>query len=96
MIEDKVKITCSSGLRARAAALFVQVASRFSAHIWIQMDNKKINAKSIMGVMSLNVGSGDDITIHIEGKDEKEAMAAMKQLINSDFEDIPDKEKSAK
>ncbi|MFU0800171.1 MAG: HPr family phosphocarrier protein [Xylanivirga thermophila] len=90
MVQSVVKITHQSGLRARPAALFVQIASKFSSNIWIQKDAKKINAKSIMGVMSLGVAQGDEITLKIEGKDEKEAMDAMKKLINSNFADMPE------
>jgi len=84
-----------AGLHARPAALFVQVASKFSSRIWIQTDTKKVNAKSIMGVMSLGVYSGNEITLIIGGKDEKDAMAALNKLIKSNFVEVPEIKKES-
>ncbi len=88
MQETKVTIMHEWGLHARPAALFVQVASKFSARIWIVKGLKKVNAKSIMGVMSLEVCQGDEITLIVEGKDEKEALSAIQRLIDSNFSDV--------
>lgn len=85
MVEAKLYIDYESGLHARPAALFVQVASKFSSQILIQKDNKEVNAKSVMGVMSLNITDGDEIVIKIDGDDEIEAMEAMKRLLYSDL-----------
>lgn len=88
MVEAKLYIDYESGLHARPAALFVQVASKFSSKILIQKGNREINAKSVMGVMSLNISAGDEIVIRIDGVDEVEAMEAMKQLIQSDLNEM--------
>lgn len=88
MVEAKLYIDYESGLHARPAALFVQVASKFSSKILIQKGNREINAKSVMGVMSLNISAGDEIIIRIDGADEVEAMEAMKQLIQSDLNEM--------
>ncbi len=83
MVEARVKIDYGVDLHARPAALFVQVASKYSSQILIQKEDKEVNAKSVMGVMSLNIAEGDEIIIKVDGKDEIEAMEAMKKLISS-------------
>lgn len=75
-----VKVTHPDGLRARSAALFVAAASRFQSQIIVEVGNKKINAKSIMGVLSLGVTEGEDISIHAKGADEGEAIAALETI----------------
>ena len=66
-----------NGLQARPAALFVQEANRFHADIFIEKDGKTVNAKSIMGIMSLAIGTGSMITITTEGSDAEEALEAL-------------------
>lgn len=73
------------GLRASKAAMFVQVASRFASLIFVEKGNKKINAKSIMGVLSLGVKQGEKIFVIANGKDETEAVSALEELINTDI-----------
>ncbi|MDR1619134.1 MAG: HPr family phosphocarrier protein [Clostridiales bacterium] len=68
------------GLRARPAAQFVQLASGFISTMLIEKGNKKVNAKSIMGVLSLGVGEGETIHLFIDGPDEDIAMSAMVEL----------------
>ena len=85
-----ITVKHQTGLHARPAALFVQVASKFTSRIWVEMGSKKVNAKSIMGVMSLSVSKGDEVVLIADGKDEKKAMAAIQQLVDSNFKDIPD------
>ena len=82
------------GLSARPAALFVQVSSKFNSRIWVKVDSKKVNAKSIMGIISLGVGQDNEITITAEGNDQEEAMRALTELIDSTFSCIPDIEQS--
>lgn len=89
MLEARFTIEHQAGLQARPAALFVQVASRFVSRIWVAKGLKKVNAKSIMGVMSLGVRQGDEVTIIIEGEDESKAMSAIQRLIASNFSDVP-------
>ncbi len=80
-----MKIENSQGISSRAAALLVQVASKFKSLILIEKDEKRANAKSIMGLMSLMVDYGDEVTIITDGEDEKEALEAVLKLIQSDF-----------
>lgn len=77
MVEEKVEVKLKTGLQARPAALFVQEANRFSADVYLEKDGKKVNAKSIMGLMSLAVSSGAEITLSASGNDEKEALKAL-------------------
>lgn len=77
--EKKVIITNKTGLHARPAAQFVQKAGKFDSKIEIVFEEKEVNAKSIMGVMSLGVGKGNEITIRAEGED---ADAAVEELVD--------------
>ena len=63
-----------TGLEARLVAVFVQVASQFESSIYVQHDNKRVNAKSIMGMMTLGLPVGENITVSAEGADEEEAI----------------------
>ena len=73
------------GLHARPAALFVQTAKKFRSDITVEKDGIKVNAKSILGVLSLGAEKGSKITIEIKGEDEKEAMEKFTQLIEGGF-----------
>ena len=73
MIKKAVTVNCIDGLDARPIAMLVQKASQFSSIVHIEVGNKKINAKSIMGMMSLNVGNGDQLVVVTEGADEEAA-----------------------
>ncbi len=84
MVEKQVKVQLKTGLQARQAALFVQEANRFSADVYLEKDNKKVNAKSIMGVMSLAISKGTDIKISAEGLDEENAVQTLSQVIEKD------------
>lgn len=77
MVEKSVLVKLKSGLQARPAALFVQEANKFNSNIFIEKDGRKVNAKSIMGIMSLAVGSGKKINIIVDGKDEADALNAL-------------------
>ncbi|MCG8516236.1 MAG: HPr family phosphocarrier protein [Halanaerobiales bacterium] len=85
MLKKELTIENRSGLHARPAAVFVEVADRFQADIELGFDGIIVNAKSIIGVLSLGIGQGDLITLLIEGEDEQEAMATMVQLIEDKF-----------
>ncbi|RXJ01742.1 HPr family phosphocarrier protein [Anaerobacillus alkaliphilus] len=84
MVEKAVVVNRKSGLQARPAALFVQEANRFSSNIFIEKEGRKVNAKSIMGIMSLAVGSGKEITIIVDGKDEAEAINALVAFVQKE------------
>jgi phosphocarrier protein HPr len=79
------KIINKLGLHARASARLTQVANQFKSDIWIEKNNKKVNAKSIMGVMMLAASQGSDITITTEGSDEQDALNSIIALINDYF-----------
>ena len=76
-----VKVESQSGLHARPASLLVAKAQEFESEIMIEKEDVAINAKSIIGILGLGVGSGDEITLSCEGADEQEAIAAMEHLI---------------
>ncbi|WP_353893099.1 HPr family phosphocarrier protein [Proteinivorax hydrogeniformans] len=84
---EKINVTVKneSGLHARPASLFVKEAGKFESEIFIVKDDKEVNGKSIMGVMSLGAKSGTELTIKAEGSDAKEALEALEQLIKSNF-----------
>ena len=85
MFQQNVTVKNKTGLHARPAALFVQTANKFKSEVFIEKDEKKVNAKSIMGVMSLAVSQGTQITISAQGEDEKEAVEKLVELIESKF-----------
>lgn len=84
MVEKQVEVKLKTGLQARPAALFVQEATRFSADVYIEKDGKRVNAKSIMGLMSLAINSGAQITLITEGSDENEALEALAEYVQQD------------
>ncbi len=79
MIEQKVKI--ASNFEARAAALFVQTASKFNSSIKVKVDTKIVNAKSIMGMISLGILEGQDIVIMADGTDEMNVVGELKKVL---------------
>ncbi len=81
MIEKKMEVKIESGLEARPVALFVQAASQFQSNIYVTIQNKKVNAKSIMGMMSLGVLEGESILISASGADEAEAIEALEKYL---------------
>lgn len=78
MLERSVEVTLETGLQARPAAQFVQEANRFVADLFIEKDGKRVNAKSIMGLMSLAITKGETVKIIADGADEE---VALNQLI---------------
>jgi len=85
MLILNIKIINKLGLHARASAKLTQVANQFESDIWIEKNDKKVNAKSIMGVMMLAASQGTDIKISTEGVDQKEALDSITALINDYF-----------
>lgn len=84
MVQKQVEVLLKSGLQARPAALFVQEANRFQSDVFIEKDGKKVNAKSIMGLMSLAVSANSTITIVTEGSDEVEALDALVKYVQKE------------
>ncbi len=85
MLQQEAEIVNKLGLHARASAKLTQVASGFEADIWLSRNGKRVNAKSIMGVMMLAAAKGSSIRIETEGADERAAMAAVAGLIADKF-----------
>lgn len=83
MIKKLVKVQCQEGLDARPIALLVQQASRYTSQVYIEIAEKKINAKSIMGMMSLNLVQGEELVVVTNGDDEEHAAEGMVGFINS-------------
>ncbi len=77
-------VVADTGIHARPATLLVQTASKFSSDINLEYKGKSVNLKSIMGVMSLGVGQGADVTISAEGADEVEAIAAIEETMKKE------------
>lgn len=73
------------GLHARPATFFIQKANEFKSSIWIEKDERKVNAKSLLGVLSLGVTKGISVTISADGTDEEDAVNSLVDLISSDF-----------
>lgn len=82
MIKEVLKLELKNGLEARPAALFVQIASKYESHIAVIVNEKQVNAKSIMGMMSLGAIKGQEIEIRAEGEDEKEAAEALIKFLS--------------
>ncbi|MBS4193793.1 phosphocarrier protein HPr [Bacillus sp. FJAT-49732] len=83
-MEKQFTVTSDTGIHARPATMLVQTASRFSSDIQLEYKDKKVNLKSIMGVMSLGIGKGVNITISADGSDEEEAMAGIEELFQKE------------
>lgn len=73
------------GLHARPATFFIQKANEFKSSIWVEKDDRRVNAKSLLGVLSLGIVKGDVITLASDGSDEEQAVDALIELINSNF-----------
>lgn len=84
MAEKNIKVNMKPGLQARQAALFVQEANRFAADIFLKKDERQVNAKSIMGVMSLAIARGSEITLIAEGSDEDQALSSLSELVEKE------------
>jgi phosphocarrier protein len=88
MISREFTINNKLGLHARPSAQLTQIAGRFKSEIYIARDGRRVNAKSIMGVMMLAAGTGATVTVDAEGPDEKAALDAIGTLITSRFGEL--------
>ena len=84
MFNKEVVVRCESGLHNRQATYFVQKANEFECSIWVESGNRKMNAKSLLGSMSLGIVTGAVVTLSASGKDEQEAVNALEQLLQRD------------
>lgn len=85
VVRRELTISNTLGLHARPAAMFVQLASKFSSEITVERGSERVNGKSIMGIMMLAAGKGLKITVTAEGADAAEAVSALEELVNSKF-----------
>jgi phosphocarrier protein HPr len=85
MIKSRITISNKLGLHARASAKLTKLAGSFRSDIHLSRNARRVNAKSIMGVMMLAAGLGSEIEIEAEGADEQQAVAALRELIESKF-----------
>lgn len=83
MIKQEIKIQIPDGLEARPVALLVQVASQYGSEIYVESEDKKVNAKSIMGMMTLGLYAGETVTVSADGEDEEEAIANIEKFLSS-------------
>src|SRR5213595_1223881 len=84
-IEKVVPVITRLGLHARPAAMYVRIASRYRAEIWVSKEGEEVNGKSIMGLMMLAAGQGSKLHIRCEGPDAAKAMSDLEELINARF-----------
>ena len=82
MIRKPITIGISNGLEARPIAMLVQIASQYSSSIYLENEEKRVNAKSIMGMMSLGLDAGEMVTVSVEGVDEEEAMKGIEEYLS--------------
>lgn len=77
MMKETVTINMEQGMEARPVAMLVQVANRYDSSLYIEADDKRVNLKSIMGVMSLTLDNGDEVVVAAEGSDEEQALVGV-------------------
>lgn len=84
MFEKEILVRCESGLHNKQATYFVQKANEFGCSIWLESDNRKMNAKSLLGIMSLGIVTGATVTLSASGADAEEAVNALEELLQRD------------
>ena len=85
MISKEVVINNQVGLHARPATFFIQKANEFKSSIWVEKEDMRVNAKSLLGVLSLGIVKGTPVTIIADGADEDAAIETLSELIDADF-----------
>lgn len=85
MFSKEVVVQNQVGLHARPATFFIQRANEFKSSVWIEKDDRKVNAKSLLGVLSLGITRGTKINVLADGADEQEAVAVLVELVDSNF-----------
>ncbi len=87
MCIKEISVQNQVGLHARPATFFIKKANEFESAIWVEKDNRKVNAKSLLGVLSLGIIGGNPITIIADGVDERQALDALAELIENGFKE---------
>ncbi len=85
MFMKETTVSNQVGLHARPATFFIQKANEFKCSVWVEKDDRRVNAKSLLGVLSLGIVKGTSINLIADGPDEEAAINALVELINSDF-----------
>ena len=85
MYVKEVTINNQVGLHARPATFFIQKANEFKSSIWVEKDERRVNGKSLLGVLSLGIVKGTTVSLIADGADEKDAVEKLAELVNSDF-----------
>lgn len=84
MYSEKSVVTCESGLHNKQATYFIQKANEFKSSIWIEADDRKINAKSLLGVLSMGITTGTTVTLTADGADELDAIKTLSDMLVKD------------
>ncbi len=85
MITRNVTIQNTVGLHARPATFFIQKANSYKCSIWVEKDDRRVNAKSLLGVLSMGIVQGMTVTLIADGVDEEEALTGLEELVKSEF-----------
>ena len=84
MVTKNMTIEIKTGLEARPVAVFVQLASQFESSIYVEYGSKKVNAKSIMGMMTLGLRTGEEVMLHVDETDESEAINSIQEFLSTE------------
>lgn len=84
MFKKDIVVRCESGLHNKQVTYFVQKANEFKSNIWLESENRKMNAKSLLGIMSLGIVTGASVTVSADGSDEVDAVSALENLLQRD------------
>ena len=84
MFKKEIVVRCESGLHNQQATYFVQKANEFDSRIWVESGSRKMNAKSLLGIMSLSIVTGADVILSADGSDEEAAVNALEALLQRD------------
>ena len=85
MYTEKTVVKCESGLHNKQATYFIQKANEFRSSFWFEADDRKINAKSLLGVLSMGITTGTEITLIAEGSDEEAAVKSLSAMLVKDI-----------
>ncbi|MDD3205707.1 MAG: HPr family phosphocarrier protein [Lachnospiraceae bacterium] len=84
MIRKTMKVQLDGGLEARPVAVLVQVASQFESSVYVEAEGRKVNAKSIMGMMTLGLASGEDVVVEADGTDQQAAIESIEKYLSGE------------